>query len=110
MSIIKKIKDKALELAIPHLSSSTIGRWAVGKLTARVGKKLGIQLQAQYREEEQLWHLFAGGNGAPLKINVYLSAAGLTYAAERILPALDKPEEEKKGIIKDTLYQLLTNN
>lgn len=110
MSILKKIKDKALELAIPHLSSSMLGRWAVEKLTAHIGKKLGIQLNAQYYEEEQLWLLFAGEHGSALKINIHLSAAGLAYAAERIIPALDKPEEEKQGVIKDTLYQLLTNN
>lgn len=110
MGIIKKIKDKALELAIPHLSSSALGRWAVSKLTAHVGKKLGIHVHAQYQEEEQLWLLFAGEHGSALNIHIHLSAAGLAYAAERILPALDKPEEEKQGIIKDTLYQLLTNN
>lgn len=110
MGIIKQIKDKALELAIPHLSSSALGRWAVGKLTAHVGKKLGIQVQAQYHEEEQFWLLFAGEHGSALKINIHLSAIGLAYAAERILLALDKPEEEKKCIIKDTLYYLLTNN
>lgn len=110
MGIIKKIKDKALELAIPHLSNSALGRWAVGKLTAHIGKKLGVQLHAQYHEEAQLWLLFAGEHGSALKINIHLSAVGLAYAAEKILPALDKPEAEKQGIIKDTLHQLLTNN
>jgi protein-S-isoprenylcysteine O-methyltransferase Ste14 len=79
------------------------------RLIKHISSKLGVAVNASYDKEEKKWFVHAGSESA-LYVHVSLTANGLAYAAERILPALDKPAEEKKGIIRDTLYWLLTNN
>ena len=95
-------------MAVPYLSESAAGRWVMQRLINHVSSKLGITVNASYDKEEKKWFLHAGGESA-LYVHVSLTANGLAYAAGRILPALDKPEQEKQSIIQDTLYWLLTS-
>lgn len=108
MHIMKKIKDKALPFAVPYLSESAAGRWVMQRLIKSVSSKLGVEVNASYDKEEKKWFVHAGGESA-LYVHVSLTANGLAYAAKRILPALDKPEQEKQRIIQDTLFWLLTS-
>lgn len=106
--MLKKIKDKALQMAVPYLSESAAGRWVMQRLISHASSKFGVTVNASYDKEEKKWFLHAGSESA-LHVHVSLTANGLAYAAERIIPALDKPEQEKNRIIQDTLYWLLTS-
>lgn len=86
--MLSKIRDKALQAALPLLSTSAVGRLAVRKALEIVQQRTGIPIAAEYRDSESLWYVTLGEPGADINVSIQANTEALAALAEDLVPDL----------------------